>query len=267
MMNRRTTLQLTRGFTSLSKRAAAAGIVLPNDPSIYGPITEGAMYIARAEYLTLGPGDEVQVWQNADNPGTRDIIFDSGARPTWMPSLGVDGAGTVRLNGTNQWGYATGFNFSQAGGTNEPRVQIVGRYRSTSTPKVGWCTPWIASPQAYIQGFQIRAGNVKRTNGSIINTPHNLDTVIAHDTGYHLWEDNFKDSGGFEFWFDGVQYTGGGTGGATNVNDRFEFGRGSFGGEYADVDIDEIVITEARSAAQAAAYRSIRVANEYPSLP
>lgn len=252
-------------------QAAAPGIPLPADPSIYGSIatvTGGAVYIFQEEYLTLS-GDPLRATAavNVASPGTHDISFASNP-PLWLPTGGPDGAGALQFDGTNDEGLATGFDFDVAEGTGNPSLLMIARFTVADANNKA-CASLSGTPlneSAFFTLMQVRtSGTVYRLNGTIVNVDHNIDYTpdSEPDTEWHLWEGH-AEAGGMRAAHDGVEYAGGGTGGVDAPMDRLLVGRGVT--QFGPCEISEIVVVEGRSESEHSAYRTLRIAELYPSI-
>jgi hypothetical protein len=253
--------------TDLSVAGDLAGVVpLPTDPSIYGPIPEGAVYIFRAQYLTIsGTPERVMAAVNVANPGVRDLTFPNP--PLWLPTGGPDGHGAAQFDGVNDYGEAVGFSFQQ-GVNNQPSLQLVGS-NDIVTDRVQIGASLLNGTSTFFQVMQIRTvgSDLYRTNGLIVGVPHNVDFLMpeaSNDVTPHLHEGHAYHSG-FQALFDGaLQGTGGGSGTQGTLT-TFRVASNPLN-QYAAIRVSEVVITEGRPPAQAAAYRTLRIAREYPSL-
>jgi hypothetical protein len=257
---------------------------LATDESIYGAIDEGAYYIFREPYITIDDG-RVTAAVNVNDPGTRDLSFPTP--PLWVSDGGPDGAGCIRFNGSSEYGVATGFSFSETAETNLVSLQVVARYlthddRNQVAVAIGAEDELEGATPVFLYAAHSRTfstADMYRANGSLVEIPHNVDYLTpeaSEDTvWYHLHETHAMadvlrgvyDGTIFDASGAGFPQTFGGGGMRGDAIDRLFVGRsGGSAAAWANIEIAEIVVTEGRSAAEHAAYRSLRVAAEYPSV-
>ena len=252
----------------------AGSAVPPWHTSIYGTISEGAVFIFSEPYVTLsGSPARVTAVQNAANPGVRDMTFAAGAEPIWRASGGSDGRPYAEFDGSNDVGVARGFSFSQQAGTNELCMQVIGRFRSIAelTQATGVYARSAGNPDYHFRTFQVWSSqnfDYYRTNGYPVGFPHHIQYLTpeaSNDIGWQLHE-GYAIATGIIAFRNGVQFGPGGNQGlltdSTNPIDEIRIGCDDRGG-CAPVDVHEVVITEGRALTQLSAYRRLRVAPLY----
>lgn len=258
----------TGGGTACSPGADCTAAALADHESIFGPIPEGAFYLFRAPYVrTSGNPPVVTAAINVADPGTRDLTFPNP--PRWLPNGGPDGRGAARFDGIDDHGTAGGFSF---GIGSSPSILVVLQFDDVDDR--------IAVPvqlhdgsrdgRYFLNAAQIRTmtGDIYRANGNLIGVPHNIDYLTpqaSSDTLPHLHETHAY-SDGMVAVYDGRIFGGGGGDGLAGPIDTLQVGSNAIGSQHAAVQISEIVVTEGRTPAEAAAYRERRVRVEYPSL-
>jgi hypothetical protein len=244
---------------------------LPNHESMYGALADGAFYLFREPYITVtGDPPVITAAVNVDAPGSRDLTFANP--PRWLPAGGADGRGAAQFDGDDDCGSATGFSFAIG---SHPSILVVLRYDDVSDriSHPVQLHDGTSAPQSFLNAAHIRtmSGDVYRANGSLIGVPHAVEYLTpegSNDTAPHLHETHAYATGMMAM-YDGSAFGPGGANGISGQLVAVHVGCASFGpngGEHAAAQISEIVITEGRTEAEAAAYRELRVKLEYPSI-
>jgi hypothetical protein len=210
--------------------------------------------------------------QNGVDPGTRDLEFPEP--PLYQESGGPDGRPCIQFNGSSEYGEAGGFSCSE-GTTGEPGLQVVGNFTNTrDTMGVGvalYNPSYQTWYDSFVHAMHAATGaseDTYRANSHPVGVPHNIDwgrPEADNDTAHHLFE-TFMWAAGMQAFFDGQSMGTGGDQGIKQTVTHVSLGRSADRYGYAPVCISEVVVTEGRTPAQAAAYRTERIRVEYPSL-
>ena len=241
---------------------------LPDDAALFGQKVM-AMYIFRAPYvMTTGDPPVITTVVNAHDPGTHDAIFDAGHRPFWIEDCGQDAGGQsygcARFDADlEHYGIASGFSI---GIGDRPSMLVVMKMNALDlqvsipfqiahdTQSTFMNTPEVRSAQG-----------LWRYNGHFTDTPHNVD-FGSPDLAIHLHEQHQMSPDRVAI-FDGVvQGTVSGDAGVSNPLNIVSLGRRApF--EYSSVDMFEAIVVDEPTLGEADAYRTLRAAPEYPTLP
>lgn len=245
---------------------------LPTDPSIYGELADGAFYLFREPHITISGNPPVITRAiNVANPGTRDLSFPNP--PRFLANGGADGRGAAQFDGEDDYGEATGFSFPTG---SQPSILVVLQFDDVSDRiSVGvQLNDGTAQPMYFVHAahFRTQSGDLYRANAYPRGAPHNIDYLMPeanNDLGPHLHETHLYASGMVAVYDGMVHGPAGGEGIAgplTTLRVASNALGGGSGSEHAAAQISEIVITEGRTEAEAAAYRQERIRIEYPSL-
>jgi hypothetical protein len=248
---------------------AAASSPLPNDMSIFGQDVI-AMYIFRSPYVTTtGTPPVVTSVANANDPGTHDVTFINPLnRPLWIANCGQDALGQTygcaRFDGIDDYGEADGF--SMVTGDRPSLIAVMKMNDVSNVTAIPFqLTNEAGSQFMNLPEVRTQGENLWRYNGTFTNAPHNIDFGTP-DLDLHLHEQHLASPATLAI-FDGVTQPD--TGGDSAINGPITIvslgRRAPF--EYAAVDIFEAIVVDQPTLAEAESYRSLRVQQEYPTIP
>lgn len=239
---------------------------LPDDPVIFGPKVM-AMYIFREPYVTTqGAPPVVTSVVNAADPGTHDAVFaDPESRPLWIAECGqdVDGQwyGCARFDGVDDFGVGEGFEIVTG---DRPSLLLVAQMNEIPQ---GTAVPFQLTndddsrfmnlPEVTTDGW--------RYNGHYTSTPHNIDFGPA-DLDLHLHESHLASPATLAVFDGTVRPETGGDSALNGPITRVSLGRHA-PVRYAACDVYEALVVDQPTLDEAQAYRDLRIAPQYPTIP
>lgn len=265
---------MTQAGTVAGTRAGAASgsVPLPQDLLTIG---KGAVYLARAGQFEFSSGNQISKWFNAADPGTHDLVVEGGPGALWVPGGGIDGKGCVRFDGSTEYLTVTDFTWSSGG---RPSMYLVNRLlnvtnvpdcRMTSLQQVSFVAA--IAMQQRMNTFSTNDKFLATTYvGGGVTLEYGTPEADGAPASEHLHEFHAYSSA-LTRLYDGDPGTAVDPGALGNNLFRFVVGayyNGSAFVNFANQEVSEIVLSDAAAgSSEADAYRSQRVAVEYPSIP